>query len=127
MFRRQAELGLGLGDPVFTSTEVSRLAGITLRQVWLDAPKWAVALPYVLVGWCAVMVVPQLLHALGGAGLGLVIAGGACYTVGALVYAMRRPNPYPTVFGYHEIFHALTVVGATLHFVAIAAYALPRA
>lgn len=101
--------------------------GITLRQVWLDAPKWAVALPYVVVGWCAVAVAPELLHGLGGIGFGLLMAGGACYTVGALVYALRRPNPFPSVFGYHEIFHTLTIVAATLHFIAIAAYALPRA
>lgn len=101
-------------------------AGITLRQVWLDAPKWAVALPYVVVGWCALAVIPQLLHGLGGIGFGLVVAGGACYTAGAIIYALRRPNPYPSVFGYHEIFHALTIAGATLHFIAIAGYALPR-
>ena len=101
--------------------------GITLRQVWLDAPKWAVALPYVVVGWCAVAVTPELLHGLGGAGFGLLMAGGACYTIGAVVYALRRPNPFPSVFGYHEIFHALTIVAATLHFITIAVYALPRA
>lgn len=100
--------------------------GVTVRQLWLDAPKWAVAVPYVVVGWCALAVVPQLVRGLGGAGFGLVVAGGACYTVGALVYARRRPDPVPGVFGYHEVFHALTVVGASLHFVAIACYALPR-
>jgi len=101
--------------------------GVTARQVWLDAPKWAVALPYVVVGWCALAVVPQLVRGLGGAGFGLVLGGGACYTAGALVYARRRPDPVPGVFGYHEVFHALTVVGASLHFAAIACYALPRA
>ncbi len=101
--------------------------GITVRQAWLDAPKWAVAVPYVVVGWCAVVVAPQLLHALGGAGFGLLAGGGAFYTMGAIVYALRRPDPVPGVFGYHEVFHACTVVGATLHFVVIVAYALPRA
>jgi hemolysin III len=102
-------------------------AGITLRQVWLDAPKWAVALPYVVMGWCAIAVVPQLGRGLGWAGFWLLLAGGACYTVGAVIYALRRPNPSPAVFGYHEVFHALTVVGASLHFAVIAFYALPRA
>jgi hemolysin III len=101
--------------------------GITVRQLWLDAPKWAVAIPYVVVGWCALVVAPQLLHALGGAGFGLLAAGGAAYTAGALVYAAKKPNPVPGVFGYHEVFHACTVVGATLHFVVVVAYALPRA
>jgi hemolysin III len=101
--------------------------GITLRQLWLDAPKWAIAVPYVVVGWCALAVLPQLLHALGGAGFGLLFAGGAAYTVGAIVYAVRKPDPVPGVFGYHEVFHACTVVGAALHFAVIAVYALPRA
>ena len=102
------------------------VVGIVLRQVWLDAPKWAVALPYVLVGWSAMAVVPQLVHVMGFAGFSLLLAGGLAYTAGAIVYARRKPDPYPAVFGYHEIFHAFTVVGATLQFVAIAAYALPR-
>jgi hemolysin III len=101
--------------------------GITIRQAWLDAPKWAVAVPYVVVGWCALAVLPQLLHALGGAGFGLLAAGGGFYTLGAVIYSLRRPNPVPGVFGYHEVFHACTVVGAVLHFVVIIHYALPRA
>jgi hemolysin III len=100
--------------------------GITVRQVWLDAPKWAIAVPYIVAGWSALAIIPQLLHGLGGTGFGLILAGGACYTVGAVCYAMKRPNPVPGVFGYHEVFHALTVMGATLHFIAIAGYALPR-
>jgi hemolysin III len=103
------------------------VVGIVLRQVWLDAPKWAIALPYVVVGWSALAVVPQLVHFMGGTGFGLLLAGGVAYTAGAIVYARRRPDPFPSVFGYHEIFHACTVVGATLQFVAIAVFALPRA
>jgi hemolysin III len=99
--------------------------GITVRQVWLDAPKWAVAVPYVVVGWCALAVLPQLLHALGGVGFTLLVAGGAAYTMGALVYARRRPDPVPGVFGYHEVFHLCTVIGATLHFVVVMAFVLP--
>jgi hemolysin III len=99
--------------------------GIVVRQVWLDLPKWAVAIPYVVVGWCAVVVVPQLLSGLGVGGFVLVAAGGAAYSVGALVYARRRPDPFPGVFGYHEVFHACTVIGAALQFAAIAAFALP--
>ena len=106
---------------------VGGAGGVAMRQRWLDAPKWAVAVPYVVVGWSALAVMPQLLRALGGAGLGLLVAGGAVYTLGALCYALRRPNPVPGVFGYHEAFHACTVVGAALHFVAVAGYALPRA
>ena len=100
--------------------------GISVRQVWLDAPKWAVTVPYVVVGWCALAVLPQLLAGMGGAGFALLVCGGAAYSAGALVYARRRPDPAPGVFGYHEVFHACTVAGAALHFAAIAAFALPR-
>jgi len=100
--------------------------GVTVRQMWLDAPKWAIAVPYIVAGWSALAIIPQLVHGLGGTGFGLILAGGACYTMGAVCYSMKRPNPVPGVFGYHEVFHAFTVVGATLHFIAIAGYALPR-
>ena len=100
--------------------------GVAVRQVWLDAPKWAIAVPYIVAGWSALAIVPQLVRGLGGGGFALVLAGGACYTVGALCYSLKRPNPVPGVFGYHEVFHAFTVVGAALHFAAIAGYALPR-
>ncbi len=100
--------------------------GVAFRQLWLDAPKWAVSLPYVVVGWCALAVVPQLVLGLGAGGSGLVLAGGGAYTAGAVVYALRRPDPWPAVFGYHELFHSCTVVGAALHYAALAAYALPR-
>ncbi len=101
--------------------------GITLRQVWLDAPKWAIALPYVVVGWAALAVLPQLFRALGGVGFTLLLAGGLAYSAGAAVYALKRPNPVPGVFGYHEVFHACTIVGAVLHFVVIAWFVLPLA
>ena len=100
-------------------------AGIALRQIWLDAPKWAIALPYVVVGWVALAVIPQLERGLGGGGFALVLAGGAVYSFGALVYALRKPDPFPGVFGYHEVFHACTVIGAALQFAAIAAFAMP--
>jgi hemolysin III len=106
---------------------IGAIAGITLRQVWLDAPKWAVAVPYVVVGWCAVLVLPQLIDSLGVGGVLLLVAGGIAYTAGAVVYALKRPDPVPNVFGYHEVFHLCTVVGATLQFLVVALYALPAA
>jgi len=102
-------------------------AGIVIRLAWLDAPKWAVALPYVVVGWVALVALPELLHALGVAGLMMMIAGGALYTVGALAYSLKRPDPWPTVFGYHEIFHALVVAALVLHFCLVAFVVLPGA
>jgi hemolysin III len=101
-------------------------AGIVLRQVWLDAPQWAVAIPYVVVGWCSLAVAPQLIRSLGGAGFALMLVAGLAYTVGALVYALKRPDPWPGVFGFHEVFHACTVVGAGIFFYLVAFVALPR-
>jgi hemolysin III len=103
------------------------IAGIALRQVWLDAPQWAVAVPYVVVGWGPpVVAAPELLHALGGTGLALMLAAGGAYTAGALVYARKRPDPWPRVFGFHEVFHACTLVGAALFAYVIAFIALPQ-
>ncbi len=102
------------------------LLGIVLRQVWLDAPQWAVAVPYVVVGWCSLVVAPQLVHSLGWTGFVLMLLAGLAYTGGALVYAAKKPNPWPRVFGFHEIFHACTVVGAGLFAYLVAFIALPR-
>ncbi len=103
------------------------IAGVVLRQVWLDAPKWVIAIPYVVVGWCALLVLPQLFHALGGWGFAWLIAGGLFYTVGAIAYSLKRPNPVPGVFGYHEVFHTGTVLGAACHLVVVVFFALPIA
>jgi hemolysin III len=102
------------------------LVGIVLRQVWLDAPQWAVAVPYVVVGWCALVVTPQLIRGLGVAGFFLMLGAGLAYTVGALIYAAKKPDPWPKVFGFHEIFHACTLIGAGLFAYVIAFIALPR-
>jgi hemolysin III len=102
------------------------VVGIVLRQVWLDAPQWAVAVPYVVVGWCSLIVAPQFVRSLGWVGFGLMLVAGLAYTSGALVYARKRPDPWPRVFGFHEVFHACTVVGAGTFAYLIAFIALPR-
>ncbi len=101
-------------------------AGIALRQLWLDAPQWVVAVPYVIVGWCPVVVAPQLWDSLGAGGFVLMLAAGAAYTAGAVVYSRKRPDPWPAVFGFHEVFHACTLVGAGLFAYVVAFIALPR-
>jgi hemolysin III len=97
-------------------------AGILQSIVWARAPKPLVAAVYVLFGWIVVPVLPALRGALGSGAIALLAAGGGTYTVGALVYATRRPDPFPRVFGYHEVFHALVIAAAACHFaVAVAA------
>lgn len=102
------------------------LAGVLLRQFWLDAPKWAVALPYLVVGWLALAVVPELVAGLSWPGFAMLLTGGLAYTAGAVVYARKRPDPAPLVFGYHEIFHTCTIVGAALQLAVVAFFAIPR-
>src|SRR6266540_1076690 len=76
--------------------------------------------------WTGVAAMPEIAHRIGAGGLLLVIGGGMMYTAGGIVYALRRPNPRPRVFGYHELFHALVIVAVGLQYAAIAFYVLPR-
>ena len=95
-------------------------AAIVLRVVWVTAPKWLAAVIGILLGWVAVAAMPQLIARLNPAAVILLLVGGLAYTAGALVYARRRPDPVPAVFGYHELFHALTIVGVACQYLAIA-------
>jgi hemolysin III len=101
------------------------LAGIFMKLVWIDAPKALVAILYLALGWVAVAAFPSMLDELGITGTALVVIGGLLYTAGALVYAFQRPNPVPTVFGYHEVFHVLVILAAALQYAVIAFYVIP--
>ena len=101
--------------------------GVFMRVRFTDASKAVVALPYLVVGWCLMAVVADAWHHLGVAGFLLLLVGGLAYTAGALVFAFQRPDPWPATFGFHEVFHVLTVAGAALHYVAIAFVVLPLA
>jgi hemolysin III len=101
------------------------LAGTAFNMLWIGAPKWLLTLLYLAIGWASVIALPQLARAIPAAALGLLIAGGALYTAGAVIYATRRPDPAPAVFGYHEIFHALVVLAAALQYAVIAVWVLP--
>ena len=94
--------------------------GIAIRQLALDTPKWVNTLPYLVVGWAAVTVMPQIYRGGGPLVFSLIVGGGLAYSVGAVFYGAKRPRLSPRVFGYHELFHACTLLGAGLHFVAIA-------
>jgi hemolysin III len=95
------------------------LFGVVLQTAWRSAPRWLSAPCYIALGWVAVFVFPDLLHNAGVAAFVLIAAGGVVYTLGAVVYALKRPNPYPGVFGFHEVFHLCTLVAALCHYVAI--------
>jgi hemolysin III len=101
------------------------LAGVFLKLAWVDAPKWLMAVIYVALGWVGAATAPQLVSDAGIGAVALLAAGGLLYTAGAVIYALRRPDPRPKVFGYHEIFHILVIVAAATHYAAIAGYALP--
>ena len=103
------------------------LGGIVLKLVWIDAPKPLIAAIYVVLGWVAVVAFPALLDELGPVGTVLVATGGLLYTAGAVVYTLRRPDPIPAVFGYHEVFHALVIAAAALQYAVIAFFVLPGA
>jgi hemolysin III len=98
------------------------LAAIVFKLAWVDAPKWASAVIGVALGWVGVVALPQLWDRVGAAGVALLAIGGALYTAGALVYARRRPDPVPSVFGYHELFHVLVVAAAGCQYAAVALF-----
>ena len=95
-------------------------AAIVLKFAWVDAPKWLAAAIGIALGWVAVVALPQLASHVAPAAVVLLVIGGLAYTAGAIVYARRRPDPVPAVFGYHELFHALTIVAVSCQYTAIA-------
>jgi len=105
---------------VLTIVWVGAAAAIVLKFVWVAAPRWLAAAIGMALGWLAVVALPQLIALLDPAAVVLLVVGGLAYSAGAVVYARRRPDPAPAVFGYHELFHALTIVGVACQYVAIA-------
>jgi hemolysin III len=109
---------------VLATVYAGAAAAIVLKFAWVEAPKWLAAVLGIALGWVAVVALPQLASRLGATAVALLVAGGLAYTAGAIVYARRRPNPIPHAFGYHELFHALTIVGIAFQYAAIAFYVL---
>ncbi len=95
------------------------LIGMTVKMISPNHSRWVSAPLYIVLGWVAVAVLPMLLHRGGVAVLVLLVTGGVAYTVGAVFFALRRPNPWPGVFGHHEVFHACTLIAAICHHIAI--------
>jgi hemolysin III len=98
------------------------IGGVTLSMLWPDAPKPLSAAMYIALGWAGATTAPQLLDRAGLGAVLLIAAGGILYTLGAIAYARGRPNPWPAVFGYHEIFHALVIAAAMCHYAAVLIY-----
>jgi hemolysin III len=109
-----------LGTAMLIAVWSMALLGAVFKLVWLDAPGWVVATMYVAIGWIAVFAMPELVDSLGIPAVAALALGGVIYSVGAMIYARRRPDPAPTVFGYHELFHLLVVVAAALQYAVVA-------
>jgi hemolysin III len=116
----------GLANTILIVVWAGALGGVVFKLVWIDAPKWVLAAVYVALGFVSAAVFGELPAAIGWLGVAGLAAGGLLYTVGAVVYASGRPNPWPRVFGYHEVFHALVILAAALHYAVIAFAVLPR-
>ena len=109
----------GTGQVVLAIVWGGALAGIALTLFWPAAPRWLNVTLYLLLGWVAVWCTPMILDYAGLAATVLLAVGGALYSLGAIFYGLRRPDPWPTTFGYHEIFHACTAAAALCQYIAI--------
>jgi hemolysin III len=112
---------------VLTIVWAGALVATVVKVAWVDAPKVAAAATGLVLGWVGVVALPQLVDRTGAGGTTLILAGGVLYTAGAIVYALRRPDPAPRVFGYHELFHALVVAAVACHYVAVGVFVVPDA
>ncbi|HZE41155.1 MAG TPA: hemolysin III family protein [Stackebrandtia sp.] len=98
---------------------IGAAAGVIFRTVWLGAPRWLYTSLYIGLGWVAVLFIPQFLNGVGLAAVVLIIVGGLSYSGGAVVYALKRPDPWPRWFGFHEVFHSLTIAGYACQWTAV--------
>jgi hemolysin III len=112
---------------VLLSVWLGAALGVAFALAWIDAPRLLTSATYLAVGWAGVVAVPQLLKEVGVAPFVLFLLGGLLYSAGATIYALRRPNPWPRVFGFHELFHVLVIAAAVVHFIAMAAWVVPHA
>lgn len=95
------------------------LVGIAVRQLWLSAPRWVYVAVYLLLGWVAIWFLPDFYRAGGSAVVWCIVLGGVFYSLGAVAYGLKRPNPFPSTFGFHEVFHLCTVIAWASHATAV--------
>jgi len=103
------------------------LLGLVMMARWMDAPRWASTTFYVALGWVGLLATPALFRALPLAGFAWMLAGGAVYTIGAVIFLLERPDPYPAVFGAHALWHCFVLGGSACCFWLIVRYAVPLA
>ena len=101
------------------------LAGVIAAAPRLSLPRWVMVALYLLTGWVALAAIPEIAHNLGIGAILTLVLGGVLYTLGALAYAFKRPNPWPRVFGYHEVFHLCTIAANAVFFAFMVIYVVP--
>lgn len=101
------------------------LLGVLLKLLWMDAPRWLSVALYLAMGWVAVVAAPAIFRALPAAGVAWILAGGVVYSVGAIIYGLKRPNLVPGVFGFHELWHLFVMAGSACHFWVMLRYIAP--
>lgn len=109
-------LSKNLGWIVLIAVWSVAVAGILIKIFWMNAPRWLSTLIYILMGWLAIVIIYPLINALPLAALMWLLIGGIFYTIGALIYALKRPDPFPGILGFHEIFHLFVLLGSFSHF-----------
>jgi hemolysin III len=117
----------GWRAPILGTVWGGALIAVLTKLTWRGAPAWVTPATCVALGWIAVIVFPQIVGRIGIAGALLLLGGGLAYTTGALIYARQRPDPIPSTFGYHELFHALVIVAVICQYATVAFFVLPRA
>lgn len=113
-----------LGMVILVAVWSAALAGAVFKLVWIDAPGWLGATTYILIGWIALVAIPDLVDRLGIPAVAALALGGILYSAGGVIYARKRPDPAPSVFGYHELFHLLVIAAAALQYVVVAFWIL---
>lgn len=119
------KISLAWGIPMLSVVWGIAGAGVLLRLAWLGGPRWLSVTLYVMLGWLALVAASELLEEFASGPLVMLVVGGVLYTLGGAVYATGRPDPWPRVFGYHEVFHLLVIAGSAVHYSLIAAFVLP--
>jgi hemolysin III len=113
------------GWSLFGSIWGLAMLGIFLKVFWLQAPRWFSTSVYILMGWVAIVGILPLVRALHIDGFLWILAGGLFYTSGAIIYAVRKPDPWPRFFGFHEVFHVFVMLGSLSHFWVMYRYVAP--